>query len=64
VAPAAWEGVADYVTAAAACPQPLPSPITPLQLNKTSEDCLYLNIYTPEDLVRSVLFLFLTLFHC
>ncbi len=48
VAGASWEDVADAVVAPAACPQPPPSPITPLELNRTSEDCLYLNIFAPE----------------
>ena len=53
--PVSWEDVSDHVTAPAACPQPPPSPITPLQLNRTSEDCLYINIYAPESTVPQLL---------
>ncbi len=53
VAPAIWEGVADAVTAPAACPQPPSSPITPLEVKRMSEDCLYLNIYAPDNMVST-----------
>jgi hypothetical protein len=54
VAAGSWEAVADAVVAPPACPQPPPSPITPLELNRTSEDCLYLNIFAPEITVNKI----------
>jgi carboxylesterase type B len=65
VAAASWEAVADAVVAPAACPQPPPSPITPLELNRTSEDCLYLNIFAPEiTVIKKLHFLTFLLEDC
>ena len=49
----AWEGVLETVHAAPACPQPLPPPGSFYQKEffltseRQSEDCLYLNLWTP-----------------
>ena len=42
-----WEGVREASVPPAACPQPPSSPITPLNISKTNEDCLYLDIFSP-----------------
>lgn len=50
---APWQGILETVHAAAACPQPLPKPGSFYQKEffltseRQSEDCLYLNIWTP-----------------
>ena len=50
---APWQGILETVHAAAACPQPLPKPGSFYQTEffrtseRQSEDCLYLNIWTP-----------------
>jgi para-nitrobenzyl esterase len=50
---APWQGVLETVHAAPACPQPLPKPGSFYQneffltSERQSEDCLYLNIWTP-----------------
>ncbi len=50
---APWQGVLDTVHAAPACPQPLPPPGSFYQKEffrtseRQSEDCLYLNLWTP-----------------
>jgi para-nitrobenzyl esterase len=43
--PASWSGVRDATAFAPHCPQPA----TPFGQASTSEDCLYLNVYTPGD---------------
>jgi para-nitrobenzyl esterase len=49
--PAAWSGIRDATYYRSACPQ-LPSPWLPEMLGRkemqTSEDCLYLNVWTPR----------------
>ena len=42
--PAEWQGVRDATQFGPSCPQP-PSPFVPP--GPFSEDCLYLNVYTP-----------------
>src|ERR1700759_1346414 len=41
--PADWQGVRDATRFAPSCPQPQ----NPALTGPTSEDCLYLNVYTP-----------------
>jgi para-nitrobenzyl esterase len=43
--PARWHGLRDATQFANHCPQPA----TPFGLPSTTEDCLYLNVYTPAD---------------
>jgi para-nitrobenzyl esterase len=43
--PARWHGLRDATEFANHCPQPA----TPFGLPSTTEDCLYLNVYTPAD---------------
>jgi len=43
--PARWHGLRDATQFASHCPQPA----TPFGLPSTTEDCLYLNVYTPAD---------------
>lgn len=48
VTSAHFSGIRDADRYASACPQPMPQSIKNYEsTNLTSEDCLYLNIYTP-----------------
>jgi para-nitrobenzyl esterase len=42
-----WKGVRDCTAYGPSCPQQLSLELGPLRIGKTSEDCLYLNVWTP-----------------
>jgi para-nitrobenzyl esterase len=42
-----WEGVRSCTAYGPSCPQPAPWESGPLSVGATSEDCLYLNVWTP-----------------
>ncbi|MFM9107756.1 MAG: carboxylesterase family protein [Chloroflexota bacterium] len=47
--PAPWEGVLDATKFAAPCPQPAVNGVNVAISASGNEDCLHLNVYTPEE---------------